>query len=81
MEENPNNQITENVIEIRKKVEGGFTELSEEEKKFFMDRYGMTPEKFMEWKQSLEKYRDNPKENPMYYIHPPLKVLEEEGFI
>lgn len=48
------------------------------DKETFMKRYGMTPGKYREWKESLVTYKDNPSENPFYYIHPPFQVLEEE---
>jgi len=46
----------------------------------FTQRYGMTPELYREWLESLEKYKDNPREFPFTYVHPPMLVLEEEGF-
>jgi len=48
------------------------------DKETFMKRYCMTPEKYREWKESLVTYKDNPSENPFYYVHPPFQVLDEE---
>lgn len=55
-----------------------YTKALEEEE--FSRRYGMTPELYKKWLYSLEYYKDNPEENPYYYIHPPLQVLEDEKF-
>jgi hypothetical protein len=50
---------------------------ADEEREAFIRRYGMTPEKFREWKESLEIYKDHPEQNPYYYVHPPIEVLEQ----
>lgn len=53
---------------------------SDLEEEAFTRRYGMTPELYRQWLESLEKYKDNPREFPFTYVHPPMLVLEEEGF-
>jgi len=71
--------LKERANSIRKEVETGKKDLSDEDTDIFMKRYCMTPEKYLEWKESLKKYKDNPRANPMYYIHPPFMVIEEDS--
>ena len=66
--------FTEEEIQMVKAIA---TDLEEEA---FTQRYGMSPELYREWLEALEKYKDNPREFPFTYVHPPMLVLEEEEF-
>ena len=65
---------------IKEEIDIIFSFTEELDRESFSKRYGMTPEKYREWLESLETYKDNPGENPFYYVHPPLQVLEEEEY-
>ncbi len=71
-------QMLEKLDFSREEIDIISSATQELDKETFMKRYCMTPGKYREWKESLVTYKDNPSENPFYYVHPPFQVLDEE---
>jgi len=71
-------QMLEKLYFSREEIDIISSAAQELDKETFMKRYCMTPGKYREWKESLVTYKDNPSENPFYYVHPPFQVLDEE---